>query len=36
MNNGLVQQAIGIGFFILVIVALNVGSYLMGCGTVWY
>jgi hypothetical protein len=36
MNNSLAQRAIGIGVFLLFILALNVGSYLLGCGTFWY
>ncbi len=36
MNNGLAQRAIGVGVFLLVILGLNIGSYLLGCGTIWY
>lgn len=36
MQNQLVQRLAGIGVFILVIVALNIGSFVLGCGTIWY
>lgn len=36
MQNGLAQRAIGVGVFIVFILALNLGSYLLGCGTIWY
>lgn len=36
MNNSLAQRAIGVVVFIAVIVALNVGSMLLGCGTQFY
>ncbi len=36
MNNSLAQRAIGVGVFILFLAALNLGSWLMGCGQIWY
>ncbi len=35
-GESLAGRAIGCGLFVAMIVALNVGSYLLGCGTFFY